>query len=144
MIAAAAEQSSVVKDVFAQLVEQGISQLYPGFDILTIKSGDIDRMIELKSSGVDAQVQAMSWNEWKSAQGPLRSRFWLYLVGNLRADLHNARPFVRAVQDPFGTLASSTYEDIIRKRSVQLRVREFVAADQLTLGLRSGDSAPQG
>jgi hypothetical protein len=144
MIAAAIEQSSVVKDAFAQLAERGISQLYPGFDILTIKSGDIDRMIELKSSGVDAQVQAMSWNEWKSAQGPLRSHFWLYLVGNLRADLHNARPFVRAVQDPFGTLASSMYEDSIRKRSVQLRVREFAAADQLTLELRSGDSTPRG
>lgn len=144
MIVAAIEQSSVVKDTFEQLAEQGISQQYPGFDILTIKTGDIDRMIELKSSGVDAQVQAMSWNEWKSAQGPLRRHFWLYLVGNLRADLHNASPFVRAVQDPFGALASSRYEDIIRRRSVQLRVREFVAADQLTLGLHSGESAPQG
>jgi hypothetical protein len=85
----------------------------------------------------------MSWNEWKSAQGPLRSHFWLYLAGDLRADLHNASPFARAVQDPFGTLASSMYEDIIRKRSVQLRVRDFPAADQLTLELRSANSAPR-
>jgi hypothetical protein len=49
MIAAAIEQSSVVKDAFEQLAEQGISQQYPGIDILTIKTGDLDRMIELKS-----------------------------------------------------------------------------------------------
>jgi hypothetical protein len=78
----------------------------------------------------------MSWNEWKSAKGTLRDRFWLYLVGNLRADLQNAAPFVRAVHDPFGTLASSEAEDVIRKRTVQLRVREFAAADQLTLQIR--------
>lgn len=141
MITAAIEQSTVVKECFDQLAEQGISELYPGFDILTIKGGSIDRMIELKSSGVDAQVQAMSWNEWKTAGGKLRSHFWLYLVGNLRADLENAPPFVRAVQDPFGTLASSKSEDVIRKRTVQLRVREFAAADQLTLELRQKDGA---
>lgn len=142
MIAAAVEQSNVVKHAFSQLAEQGISELYPGFDILTIKSGTIDRMIELKSSGVDAQVQAMSWNEWKTAQGGLRSHFWLYLVGNLRADLQNSAPFVRAIQDPFGTLNSSKSEDIFRKRTVQLRVREFAAADQLTLELRRKEGAP--
>ena len=101
MIAAAIQQSAAVKDAFETLGAQGISELHPGFDILTIKDGEIDRMIELKSSGVDAQVQAMSWNEWKTAKGILRDRFWLYLVGNLRADLQNAAPFVRAVHDPF-------------------------------------------
>lgn len=139
MIAAAMEQSTVVKTAFETLAAQGISELHPGFDILTIKDGKIDRMIELKSSGVDAQVQAMSWNEWKSAKGTLRDRFWLYLVGNLRADLHNSAPFVRAVRDPFGTLASSEAEDIIRRRTVQLRVREFAAADQLTLEVRRSE-----
>lgn len=142
MIAAAIEQSTVVGQVFDQLAQQGISELYPGFDVLTIQGGSIDRMIELKSSGVDAQVQAMSWNEWKTAGGELRNHFWLYLVGNLRADLENAPPFVRAVQDPFGTLASSKSEDVIRKRTVQLRVREFAAADQLTLELRHEKEAP--
>lgn len=141
MIDAAIEQSPVVKSVFDKLSGQGISSLYPGFDILTIKGDDIDRMIELKSSGVDAQVQAMSWNEWKTAHGALQHHFWLYLVGNLRADLQNAAPFVRAVQDPFGTLASSEHEDTIRKRTVQLRVREFAAADQLTLELRADSPA---
>ena len=140
MIAAAMEQSNDVKAVFNKMAEQGISQLHPGFDILTIKGGQVDRMIELKSSGVDAHVQAMSWNEWKTAQGQLRSHFWLYLVGNLRADLHNSVPFVRTVQDPFGTLASSKNEDTIRRRTVQLRVREFPSADQLTLEIRRKDA----
>ncbi|NHW46092.1 DUF3883 domain-containing protein [Paenarthrobacter sp. MSM-2-10-13] len=141
-IRAAIEQSTAVERVFDQLAEQGVSEVYPGFDVLTIEGGSIDRMIELKSSGVDAQVQAMSWNEWKTAGGELRGHFWLYLVGNLRADLENAPPFVRAVQDPFGTLASSKSEDVIRKRTVQLRVREFAAADQLTLELRHEEDAP--
>lgn len=136
MIKEAVAQSAVVKSVFESLQSQGISDLFPGFDILTIDGTEIDRMIELKSSGVDAQVQAMSWNEWKTAGGNVRHRFWLYLVGNLRADLQDAAPFVRAVQDPFGTLAASKSEDVIRKRTVQLRVREFAAADELKLSLR--------
>lgn len=141
MIKGAIEQSAVVKAVFERLQSQGINALHPGFDILTIDGADIDRMIELKSSGVDAQVQAMSWNEWKTAGGSVRHSFWLYLVGNLRADLQDANPFVRAVQDPFGTLASSTSEDVIRKRTVQLRVREFAAADELELSLRQSAEA---
>ena len=141
MIKEAIAQSAVVKAVFETLQSQGISDLFPGFDILTIDGTEIDRMIELKSSGVDAQVQAMSWNEWKTASGNVRHRFWLYLVGNLRADLQDAAPFVRAVQDPFGTLASSKTEDVIRKRTVQLRVREFAAADELKLSLRQTPEA---
>ena len=76
----------------------------------------------------------MSWNEWKSASySSLRSKFWLYLVGNLRADLDHASPYVRAINDPFGSLASETVEDQQLKRSVQLRVREFATAEHLDL-----------
>lgn len=141
MIAAAEEQSELVRQVFDQLATQNISRLYPGFDILTIVDSEADRMIELKSSGVDAQVQAMSWNEWKTAGGALREHFWLYLVGNLRADLDHALPFVRAVRDPFGTLASATSEDVVRRRSVQLRIREFAAADELVLQVKTPEDA---
>lgn len=141
MIKAAMEQSDVVKQVFHTLTTAGISEVYPGFDVMTVVNGEVDRMIELKSSTSDARTQDMSWNEWKTA-GALRHRFWLYLVGNLRADTNNA-PFVRAVQDPFGTLESATLDDTIRKRTVQLRVREFKAADQLTLTMRGDhDTAP--
>ncbi len=68
----------------------------------------------------------------------MREHFWLYLVGNLRADLQHALPFVRAIRNPFGTLAGSTFDDVIRRRSVQLRIREFAAAEGL-LQLRHDD-----
>jgi hypothetical protein len=55
----------------------GLSAAFPGFDILTLRPDAhgtpafdlIDRMIELKSSGVRAQRQEMTWNEWKTAKG---------------------------------------------------------------------------
>lgn len=133
-IRAAEEASPVVKQVFLELESAGLSRQFPGFDILTIADGKIDRLIELKSSSIDAQVQTMSWNEWKTAAtSSVRSRFWLYLVGNLRADLPHAAPYVRCVHDPFGTLSSKTVEDRQTRRAVQLRVREFTQAEHLDL-----------
>ena len=133
-IAHAKKQSKVVKRVMENLGVNGISPIHPGFDLMSIRGGEIDRLIELKSSGVDARVQAMSWNEWKSAsRSDLRANFWLYLVGNLRSDLANASPFVRAINDPFGSLVSKTVEDKQLRRAVQLRVREFKTAEHLDL-----------
>lgn len=138
-IAAAIEQSAVAKEVFAGLRARGVSELYPGFDVLTVVDGQVDRMIELKSSGVDARVQSMSWNEWKSARAEeLRKRFWLYLVGNLRADIP-APPFVRAIRDPFGTLLSEETAESTTRRAVQLLVRQFDEAEQLVLAPREGE-----
>jgi hypothetical protein len=128
--------SAAVKHVMAELESRGISRLFPGFDILSLAAGKADRLIELKSSGVDARVQTMSWNEWKSARtSEIRTKFWLYLVGNLRADLGQALPFVRAINDPFGSLASRELEEHHVSRAVQLRVREFTEAEQLDLGV---------
>ena len=136
-IIAAEGQSNVVKAVFDQLEALGISRIHPGFDILTISDGEADRLIELKSSGVDAQVQAMSWNEWKSARSShWRERFWLYLAGNLRSDLRHAEPFLRAIRDPFGSLFGATTEETAVRRAVQLRVREFGVAEELLLGVK--------
>ena len=133
-VARAEALSEVVNGVMKELEAHGISRVHPGFDLLTIRDGEIDRMIELKSSGVDARVQAMSWNEWKSAsRSSLRAKFWLYLVGNLRADLDHASPYVRAINDPFGSLVSETVEDRRLQRAVQLRVREFIEAEHLDL-----------
>ena len=141
-IARAEQLSNVVKRVMESLGASGVSRIHPGFDLLSIRGGEIDRLIELKSSGVDARVQAMSWNEWKSAsRSDLRAKFWLYLVGNLRADLDNASPFVRAIKDPFGSLVSETVEDRRLRRAVQLRVREFTTAEHLDLTVsRSGET----
>ena len=135
-IRAAVETSSAVANVMTGLASFGISGLYPGFDILTVVDGRPDRLIELKSSGVDARVQVMSWNEWKTAKASkLRSSFWLYLVGNLRADLPHALPYVRAIHDPFGTLVANEVSDHQVRRAVQLRVREFKHAEHLDLGV---------
>lgn len=133
MIDEAKKQSPLVREAFEQL---GLSSLYPGFDVLTIVDGEVDRVIELKSSGFDAKLQEMSWNEWRTASSGLRHKFWLYLVGNLRADLQDAQPFIRAVHDPVGALDSSTDEAQLRRRVIQLRVREFATAEQLTLEVR--------
>jgi hypothetical protein len=136
-ILAAEKQNESVKAAFNQLEAAGISRLHPGFDILTIVEGEIDRMIELKSSTVDAQVQAMSWNEWKTARSSdLRERFWLYLAGNLRADLPHAKPFLRAIRDPFGSLLGKAQDDVIVRRAVQLRVREFGQAENFPIDVK--------
>ena len=132
----ACEQSEAVMRAFRGMASEGVSDIHPGFDVLTLVDGEPERLIELKSSGLDSRVQAMSWNEWKTAGGSLRSRFWLYLAGNLRADLPNAAPFLRAVHDPFGTLAGLKQDDVIRRQSIQLRVREFRAADELKIEVR--------
>lgn len=135
-ITRAEELSDSVKAIMTDLEAAGVSRNFPGFDILTVRDGEIDRLIELKSSGVDARVQAMSWNEWKSAaNSSLRERFWLYLAGNLRADLEHAVPNVRAIQDPFGSLSGDTVEQRQIRRAVQLRVREFDTAEHLDLAV---------
>ncbi|HAM23351.1 MAG TPA: hypothetical protein DCQ04_14015 [Actinobacteria bacterium] len=126
--------SPVVKKILLELEKAGVSRLFPGFDLLTIRAGRAERLIELKSSGVDARVQAMSWNEWKTArQSHLRSLFWLYLAGKLRADLGHASPYLRAINDPFGALVADVVEEHQVRRAVQLRVREFAIAEQLDI-----------
>jgi hypothetical protein len=135
-IRSAEAANAAVATVIGELETRGISRLYPGFDILTIADGKPDRLIELKSSGVDARVQVMSWNEWKTARASdMRDAFWLYLVGNLRADLPHATPYVRAIHDPFGTLVSDEITEQQLRRAVQLRVREFEQAEHLDLGV---------
>jgi hypothetical protein len=118
--------------------EFGISLEWPGFDILSMDPRlemVPDRLIELKSSGVDARMQEMSWNEWKTGAGPLRRHFFLYLVGNLRSDLKGSVPFLRAVQDPFGQLTSEVRVDRSTARKVHLAVHSFREAEHLDLSV---------
>ena len=131
---------------FEELASAGVDASWPGFDILTLdpRTRRLGRLIELKSSGVNATIQTMSWNEWKSARGStLRESFWLYLVGNLRSDLAAARPFVRAIQDPFGTLLSTVVTEPVR-RAVQLDVRRFDRAEFIELDVKGRSSAGRG
>lgn len=131
-IQSARDASARFKDALETLRGLGIAVDVPGFDILTLddaEKDDIGRLIELKSSGVSARTQAMTWNEWKTAGNTsLRRRFFLYLVGNLRADI-GATPFIRAIQDPFGELIATEHTDRSVKRSVQLDVLAFHQAE---------------
>ena len=139
-LAAARGFSPTFREAFASLERQGISTQAPGFDILTLNHhlpNGIDRIIELKSSGVNARLQEMSWNEWKSAQnGDLRSLYYLYLVGNLRSDLGDAVPFIRTVHDPFAAIWAEEIHENSRSRKIQLHVSQFTAAEHLDLGVR--------
>ena len=121
--------------------EFGISLEWPGFDLLTLDPrdlGNVDRMIELKSSGVASRVQAMSWNEWKTAgSSVLRSHYYLYLVGNLRSDLIDAVPFIRIIRNPFEQLVADVRADTVVSRKVQLAVDLFKEAQHLELSIVS-------
>jgi hypothetical protein len=136
---AAIAHSANCKKIFEFLARLGVSVDAPGFDILTLdplEEDGIGRLIELKSSGYNARTQSMSVNEWRTASvDVLRSRYYLYLVGNLRADLPDATPFVRGICNPFGSLFGQEKSASSARRSVQLNVLEFDKAEFLELGV---------
>jgi hypothetical protein len=117
----------------------GVSLEWPGFDVMSIDPSLpnlIDRLIELKSSGVASRVLEMSWNEWKTAcESTLCKHFYLYLVGNLRADLIESEPFIRTFCNPFEQLRADVSESQAIQRKVQLSVYDFDQADELKLSL---------
>jgi hypothetical protein len=81
---AAREGSPHFEDALEFLRRQGLNPHAPGCDVLTLKPGSVeppvDRLIELKSSGVRARTQEHSWDEWKSARASeLQGFFYLYL-----------------------------------------------------------------
>jgi hypothetical protein len=120
--------------------EFGISPEWPGFDILTLDpriSDGLDRLIELKSSGVASRIQEMTWNEWKTAaSSALRGRFYLYLVGNLRSDLDGSKPYIRTIKNPFEQLIAEVQVNRAVSRKIQLAVHLFNEAEHLDLSVR--------
>lgn len=141
LIAIAQQYSEPFGNAMAELVANGVHPQHPGCDILALRPAEaepIDRLIELKSSGQHARTQAMTWNEWKTAQNDkMRSHFYLYLVANLRSDLADARPFIQAVRDPYATIRAEQQIDRTTTRRVVLRVAEFEQAEHLELGVAS-------
>jgi hypothetical protein len=140
LIERARSQSSIFNDSMRRLnTDFGISSEWPGFDVLTLDSridGAVDRIIELKSSGVASRVQSMSWNEWKTAgSSVLRSHYYLYLVGNLRSDLNDAAPYIRIIRNPFEQLLAEVRVDAVVSRKVQLAVDQFKEAQHLDLSV---------
>ena len=144
---ASARKMSPIFDASIQHLSKkfGISPEWPGFDVLTLDPrvpDRLDRLIELKSSGVKSRVQEMSWNEWKSAgSSALRARFYLYLVGNLRSDLEDNQPFVRTIRNPFEQLAAEVRVGHSVSRKVQLAVDLFNEAEHLVLSVCAGSSS---
>ena len=125
-----------------------LSADYPGFDILTLNSSNtdktndffhiIDRLIELKSSGEQPKCQEMTWNEWKTAQdSSLASKFWLYLIGNLRSDT-NTTPFLQMIRDPFTSIRSVEIREQSVKRKIQIYTSEFDEAEVVKLSPSEG------
>lgn len=121
----------------------GVVPDWPGFDILTLDPrvpNSVGRMIELKSSGVASRVQEMTWNEWKTASAStLRERFYLFLVGNLRADLVSAKPYIRTIRNPFEQIAADVQVSRTTQKKVQLAVSEFREAEHLDLTVQRTD-----
>ncbi|MBL7044307.1 MAG: DUF3883 domain-containing protein [Pirellulaceae bacterium] len=136
----ARSKSNRLNDALNWLHQFGVVPDWPGFDILTLDNRlphGVDRMIELKSSGVASRVQEMTWNEWKTAKAStLRERFYLYLVGNLRSDLVQAKPYIRTIQNPFEQMVADVHMTRGTQKKVQLSVNEFREAEHLDLTLR--------
>ena len=132
--------SPMFSEALSELERSEVSVQAPGFDILTLnpqRAQNLDRLVELKSSGINARLQEMSWNEWKTARtSELRNLFYLYLVGNLRSDLGDALPFLRAIHDPFAAIWAEEITQHSTNRSVQLNVTRFEAAEHLDLSVR--------
>jgi len=80
-IMAASTASPRFKAVLEHLGSCDVAPNFPGFDVMTLAPGNSiwpERMIELKSSGVHARIQEMTWNEWKTAQhSQVRPYFYL-------------------------------------------------------------------
>lgn len=145
LISRSIERSPRFANAMSYLTANKVDSQHPGCDILTVggdSTSPVDRLIELKSSGLHARTQAMTWNEWKTAQSDaLRSRFYLYLAGNLRSDLPEAKPFLRTVRDPYETMRTQEHVENTRTRRVVLFVSEFDRADELELGVAAHDGA---
>lgn len=71
---------------------------HPGFDILSLRPGNVRRCIEVKGRASDGEIEITD-NEWARACN-LRDEYWLYVV------YHCATPSPQMVrvQDPFGCL----------------------------------------
>lgn len=121
------EPGEAGKPVLETLVEKGLPELFPGFDILVVnpETGEADRLIELKSSGHDTRTPPITWNEWKTASEPgVQDLFYLYIVGNLRKDV-SSEPYLKEIPNPFQLLNSETQKQREVRKEVKVDVTSF-------------------
>ena len=105
---------------------------WPGFDVLTIRVDDsgapqIDRCIELKSSGRKTRKPSLSWNEWKAASTTLAEHYYLYVARNIQTG-NSGDATLLEIPRPFQTLNKHRRER--REREIQLDLRSFDFDDE--------------
>jgi len=91
----------------------------PGFDLLSIRSGNEKRSIEVKGRASTGDIE-VSANEWAKACN-IREGYWLYAVYNCATPV----PRLVRVQDPFGSLLAKA------KRSVLISQGQVVEAGEV-------------
>jgi hypothetical protein len=89
---------------------------HPGFDLLSIRSGNEKRAIEVKGRAGTGEVEVLA-NEWAKACN-MRQGYWLYAV----YDCATPNPRLARVQDPFGSLLAKA------KGSMLISAREILVA----------------
>jgi hypothetical protein len=83
----------------------------PGFDLLSVRSGNEKRAIEVKGRANTGDVE-VSANEWAKACN-MRDGYWLYAV----YDCATPSPRMVRVQDPFGRLLAKAKGSILLSAS---------------------------
>lgn len=79
----------------------------PGFDLLSIRSGNEKRAVEVKGRAGTGDIE-VSANEWAKACN-LRQGYWLYAV----YDCATPSPRLVRVQDPFGSLLAKAKGSVL-------------------------------
>lgn len=110
---------AVVKDVHKpELARKAGLTDWPGFDLLSIRSQQEQRAIEVKGRADSGEVE-LSENEWAKAIN-LRDRYWLYVVFNCASP----HPRLLRIQDPFGRLLFRQKGAIVIDRQSLMDVAE--------------------
>ncbi|MEO2035939.1 MAG: DUF3883 domain-containing protein, partial [Planctomycetaceae bacterium] len=98
---------------------------HPGFDILSIRSGNVRRCIEVKGRSGTGEIE-ISDNEWARACN-LRSDYWLYAVYHC----DTPSPLMVRVQDPFEKLLVRPYT---KRQTVERTIRATIESNIVRVG----------
>ncbi len=98
---------------------------HPGFDVLSLRSGNRQRCIEVKGRVGAGEVEITD-NEWARACN-LREDYWLYVVYHCGT----STPQLVRVQDPFGSLLVRPFS---RTQTVERTIRGSVESSGVRIG----------
>jgi len=98
---------------------------HPGFDVLSLRSGNRQRCIEVKGRVGTGEVEVTD-NEWARACN-LREDYWLYVVYHCGI----STPQLVRVQDPFGSLLVRPFS---RTQAVERTIRGTVESSGVRIG----------